>query len=360
MGALITEEPFLSVFPETKDALVQGIVIASFELGALVGSLACLEIGDRLGRRGTVWCGMIGMLIGGALQTSAWSLAQLVIGRVISGIGLGFQVATVPSWQSECSKPKSRGRWVMLEGGLLITGLACGQWIGYGFFFTKGQVQWRGPVGIQLIPAAIVFCFIMFLPESPRFLIKNGLLDEGFENLRALRGVTADDPVLLEEYRSILATFEAQSKEAPFAYKELFQGGKTQTFRRVLLGVFMQAAQQITGINMVSTYANQVLGTTFNLSAEMSHLIAACGGAEYAVCSLISVFFIEGFGRRKTFMTTCAGMAACFIVIPILLANGGRNQQLAAAGVLFLFNTFFGVAWCVLYPVLSLFPTNTI
>lgn len=94
-----------------NSADVQGIVIASFELGALVGALACLDLGDRLGRRQTIWLGMLFMLVGGTLQTSAWVISQLVLGRVISGIGLGLQVATVPSWQSECAKPHSRGRW---------------------------------------------------------------------------------------------------------------------------------------------------------------------------------------------------------------------------------------------------------
>jgi len=70
MGALITEESFLSVFPETRDPTIQGIVIAAFELGAIVGSLACLEIGDRLGRRATVWLGMIFMIVGGVTADS--------------------------------------------------------------------------------------------------------------------------------------------------------------------------------------------------------------------------------------------------------------------------------------------------
>ena len=167
-----------------------------------------------------------------------------------------------------------------------------------------------------------------------------------------LRGVHEDDPALIAERDSILASYEAQKGEAPFSYKELFEGGKTQTFRRIALGVFMQAAQQLSGINMVSTYANQVLATTFNLSAEMSHLIAAAGGTEYAICSILSVFLIEGLGRRKTFMWTATLMTLCFIVIPILLSSGERNQQLAAAGVLFLYNTFFGVA-CKCKPVLQ-------
>jgi len=161
MGGVITEEPFLSVFPQTLDATIQGITITALEIGALLGAVACLDLGDRFGRRGTVWLGMLFMVIDGSLQASAWSLAQLIAGRLLSGFGLGLQVATVPTWQAECAKPKTRGRWVMIEGGLQTTGVACGQWVGYAFFFTKGQIQWRMPVAIQLIPATIVFCMIM-------------------------------------------------------------------------------------------------------------------------------------------------------------------------------------------------------
>jgi len=66
------------------------------------------------------------MVVGGVLQTSDFHVAQLGVGRVLSGIGLGLQVATVPTWQSECAKPKTQGRWTMIEGGLRTIGVACG------------------------------------------------------------------------------------------------------------------------------------------------------------------------------------------------------------------------------------------
>jgi MFS family permease len=171
MGGVITEEPFLNTFPQMRDANVLGIVIASFELGALFGALSCLDLGDRLGRRMTVILGMVFMIVGGVLQASSFSVAQLTVGRIISGYGLGlqvrapfgfvlrvavvsshieFQVATIPSWQAECAKGKSRGRWVMIEGGLQTLGVASGQWIGYAFFFSKSDAQFRGPIAIQV------------------------------------------------------------------------------------------------------------------------------------------------------------------------------------------------------------------
>lgn len=98
MGGIITGEPFLSVFPETKDANTQGIIIALLQIGAFIGSILCMSYGDRMGRRGTVWIGMGFMIVGGALQASAWHISQMGVGRVLSGIGLGLQVATVPTW----------------------------------------------------------------------------------------------------------------------------------------------------------------------------------------------------------------------------------------------------------------------
>jgi MFS family permease len=83
--------------PETRSPSTLGIVIAAFELGALVGALSCLGLGDRLGRRSTVSLGMTFMIIGGTLQTSAWHVVQLTVGRVNSVIGLGLRAATVPS-----------------------------------------------------------------------------------------------------------------------------------------------------------------------------------------------------------------------------------------------------------------------
>ncbi|KAF4178298.1 hypothetical protein CNMCM8694_009230 [Aspergillus lentulus] len=345
MGGLITEESFTSVFPEMTNANVQGIVIASFELGALAGALACLDLGDRLGRRLTVWFGMFFMLTGGTLQTSAWALSQLALGRVLSGIGLGLQVATVPSWQAECAKAHSRGRWVMIEGGLQTFGVACGQLVGYGFFFVKGQAQWRAPVGIQLFPALIVFIFINFLPESPRWLIKHGLVEEGTYNLSKLRNLPVDHPELVFERDAIIASFEAQSELAPFSYREMLTNGKTKMFHRVAIGFFMQSAQQLSGINLVSTYANKILQESFGLAASTSHLIAAVGGLEYAACSLLSVLLIEGLGRRRAFLWTTVGMSCCFAVIAGLQSTDSRTCQLTAAGFLFLFNTFFGLAW---------------
>lgn len=168
---------------------------------------------------------------------------------------------------------------------------------------------------------------------------------QGAYNLSKLRNLPLDHPELMFERDAIIASFEAQSELAPFSYREMLRNGKTKMFHRVAIGFFMQSAQQLSGINLVSTYANKILQESFGLAASTSHLIAAMGGLEYAVCSLLSVFLIEGLGRRRAFLWTTVGMSSCFAVIAGLQSTDSRTRQLTAAGFLFLFNTFFGLAW---------------
>lgn len=87
----------------------------------MAGALSCLWLGDLLGRRAIIWIGTVWMVIGAIVQASAFGLDQLIVGRVIGGIGNGMHTATIPMWQSECSPPHKRGMLVMVEG-LLITG----------------------------------------------------------------------------------------------------------------------------------------------------------------------------------------------------------------------------------------------
>jgi hypothetical protein len=168
---------------------------------------------------------------------------------------------------------------------------------------------------------------------------------QGTYNLSKLRNLPVDHPELVFERDAIIASFEAQSELAPFSYREMLDNGKTKTFHRVAIGFFMQAAQQLSGINLVSTYANKILQESFGLTASTSHLVAAMGGLEYALCSLLSVLLIEGLGRRRAFLWTTVGMSCCFAVIAGLQSTDSRTSQLVAAGFLFLFNSFFGLAW---------------
>ena len=184
MGGLLTLPSFTAVFPQidtTEDGLrgltqsqanhrstIQGISIASYNLGCFCGAIACIWIGDFLGRRKTIFLGSSIMVVGAILQASAFSLPHLIVGRLITGMGNGLNTSTVPTWQSECSKSHRRGQLVMIEGALITGGIMISYWLTFGSSFIKNEAAWRFPIAFQIVFALIILAFILELPESPR------------------------------------------------------------------------------------------------------------------------------------------------------------------------------------------------
>jgi len=130
MSALLSAKQFERVFPEVvvdsnhpNHATLQSFVVAIYEIGCLVGALSNLWIGDRIGRRKTIMLGGIIMIIGAILQTTSFSYAQMVVARIITGLGNGLNTSTVPSYHAECSPAAKRGSFIMIEGSLITFGI---------------------------------------------------------------------------------------------------------------------------------------------------------------------------------------------------------------------------------------------
>jgi MFS family permease len=95
-----------------------------YDLGAILGALSCIFYSDKIGRLRTIACGMILGLVSLAIQSSAYSLAQLIVGRILVGAAVGITSASVPVWQTECSTTKHRGMFVIMEGIFISGGIA--------------------------------------------------------------------------------------------------------------------------------------------------------------------------------------------------------------------------------------------
>lgn len=107
-GVLVSPD-FLRMFPATKDANVSGITSSCFFLGAGAGAMAAFVLGDRLGRRRTIALGLLCNAVGAILQTLSWHLAQMTIGRLVNGFGIGLVSTMSPVYLSECVQSHVRG-----------------------------------------------------------------------------------------------------------------------------------------------------------------------------------------------------------------------------------------------------------
>lgn len=152
MNSLLTLKSFTEVFPAidtskgadgtSHEATLQGVAIGLYEIGCLAGALSCLWLGDLLGRRPIIWIGTVIMIVGAILQCTSFSLAQLIVARIVTGVGNGMHTATIPMWQSECSPPHKRGMLVMVEGLLITGGICMAYWIDVSFSYDLEYISY--------------------------------------------------------------------------------------------------------------------------------------------------------------------------------------------------------------------------
>jgi MFS family permease len=196
-----------------------------------------------LGRKKTIIIGSIIMVIGAAIQTSSYGLAQLIVGRWITGFGNGMNTSTVPTWQSETSKPHRRGQMVMIEGSLIVFGVMLSYWLDLGFSFLEpSSIAWRFPIGFQIILALFILALIPGLPESPRWLILKGRDEEALEVLAALSNLPVEDKKIQAEFQAVKDVTLEMSKGG---FRDCFKMNKNRNFHRTVLAYVNQMFQQV-------------------------------------------------------------------------------------------------------------------
>ncbi|PNY20495.1 Sugar transporter STL1 [Tolypocladium capitatum] len=354
MGGILTLPIFFSQFPAINDqdpalsssekshrSTHQGIAVASYNLGCFIGAVITIFIGNPLGRRRIIFLGTAIMVVGAALQASAFTLEHFIIGRIITGLGNGANTSTVPMWQSETCSAHNRGKLVMIEGALITGGIMISYWIDLGLSFAPGSVAWRFPLAFQVVFCFFILAFVLGLPESPRWLILKGREDEAREVIAAIADVDQGDKYVDNEFRLIKATVEEMSKGT---YADLFARDKNRTLHRTIIAYVNQMFQQISGINLITYYAAKIY-SDLGMSPFMSRLLAALNGTEYFIASWPAVFLVERVGRRKLMLFGAVGQAATMAILAGVNSKNDKPFQIAGIVFLFVFNTFFAVGW---------------
>lgn len=143
-------------------------MVAILEVGAFASSLIVGRVGDIIGRRKTILYGSMIFVVGGALQTFATSMAMLILGRIIAGVGVGALSTIVPVYQSEISPPHNRGQLACIEFTGNIVGYATSVWVDYFCSFIQSDNSWRIPLFMQCGMGAFLALGSLIISESPR------------------------------------------------------------------------------------------------------------------------------------------------------------------------------------------------
>ncbi|KAL2813223.1 general substrate transporter [Aspergillus granulosus] len=361
IGPLATLQTWVHTFPEidtvnTSGAIKEtnstrkGAVIASLQLGALLGALSCTYLGDLLGRRKTIFLAALITVIGELLETSSFGTAQLTTGRVILGIGVGQLSATVPVFQAECSAAKHRGRHVVVDGICMVLGFVLCNWIDFGLSKASGAIQWRVPLALSFLFPLMVLVSVFALPESPRWLVLVGRTGDAAASLSAYRGLPADDEAVQAEIAGIESALELTERSGGITLRDVFFGkDEERLLYRFTLCMVIQFFQQMCGGNLISTYLSTIFEQNLKLDSDLSRILAASALTWKFLCNFIPFFAIDRLGRRKVFILSGTGMCLCMTILTITTALNpeGNHKPLSYASVVFiwLFNLFYPIGF---------------
>ncbi|KAL8962716.1 MAG: hypothetical protein Q9193_000918 [Seirophora villosa] len=332
-----------------RDSLITSILSAGTFFGAIIAG----DLADFIGRRLTIISGCAVFMVGVILQTASTGLGLIVAGRLIAGFGVGFVSAIIILYMSECSPKKIRGAVVAGYQFAITIGLLLASCVDYATQNRLDTGSYRIPIAIQMLWALILGAGIAFLPESPRYFVKRGKLDNAANVLARLRGQPVNSDFVQYELAEIVANHEYELQVVPqgsywSSWTNCFKGSlfkSSSNLRRTILGTSMQMMQQWTGVNFVfyfgTTFFTQ-LGTISN-----PFLISLITTLVNVVSTPISFWTIERFGRRPLLIWGALGMLVCEFLVAIMGTADGSNPNTVRAMIAFIciYIFFFASTW---------------
>ncbi|KAI5276016.1 hexose carrier protein [Aureobasidium subglaciale] len=351
-GGLLGNDNFIATF-DNPGALIQGQITATYDLGCFFGAIGAMVFGSVLGRVRGLWLGCIVLIVGAVLQASSYSVAQMIVGRFIAGVGNGMNTAVVPVWLSETCKPELRGRLVTLALVLNQMGNVTAQWLNFGLGYIPTQgVSWRFPLAFQCFYALVTVAMLPWLVESPRWLISRGRIDEAQVVISRLYGRSTEDVEVRNFVESITSGLQHEAETSKGSWEDLVSKDRLHSRRRVLLGAGTQFMQQWGGINIINYYLPVVFGT-LGLSRRMALILSGCNVIKLMLSSALGAVFIDRYGRVPLMFWGSLAQGVCFVFVAAGLSQGGFEwSAVAVAGVFFYF-TAFGTTWIAvpwMYP----------
>ncbi|KAL4810027.1 hypothetical protein BDV18DRAFT_150427 [Aspergillus unguis] len=339
IAGIIGNEDFLRAV-EHPNSAVLGVIVGIYNIGCLTGTAVSFMTSDRLGFRKSMWMAMGLLTIGAIPQACAYSQAQMLVSRFIGGIGTGIMSSIVPVYQSELCEARNRGMYVCSQPLAVGVGISGAYWFDYGMSFAPGSVSWRLPVAFQLVFIAVVTILVAGLPESPRWLCRNGLGEEAVRVLCDFYDRPENDPKVVTDAEGIFRAIELDNLRGEYRWSQLLKKDEIQTGRRVLLAYGLQFINQMGGVNIIVV--------NVGLEAKTSLLLGGVIQLMFVIGSFYPTFYSDRLGRKKPMMWGSFGLFICMMMISILLSFKGTHLEKAAGcasvAFFFLFMLIYGAS----------------
>ena len=349
------------------DEIQVGWFVGCALIGSIIGVLMAGKLSDRWGRKVTMLVAAVFFSVSGIACAFVGSFEQLVVARILGGIGIGVVSIVSPLYISEVSIAQYRGRLVSLYQlavtigflGAYLTNFQLLHFSQSGAVLNTGWMNlvfvsevWRGMLGFCSLPAILFFCIIFFIPESPRWLILKGRDERAVGIFRKIYLSEVEVDTQLQDTKSVVQS------ETKSDWKFLLQPG---IFKAVLIGAAIAILGQFMGVNAVLYYGPTIFEEA-GLSGGDALFSQVLVGIVNVVTTVIAVFIIDKVGRKKLVYYGVSGMVLSLLLIGFYF-HFSESMGLPNSFLLFFF--LFYVFCCaisisaVIFVLLSeMYPTR--
>lgn len=312
-------KPFYEEYFDLRTPFQIGWAMSSALVGCLVGSVISGVLSDRFGRKRLLVLSAVLFAASAIGAGLANTFSMLVWFRVIGGIGIGLASNLSPMYIAEVSPATLRGRFVSVNQLTIVIGVLTAQLVNWliaepvptgttahdVLTSWNGQVGWRWMFAAQSVPALLFFSLMLFVPESPRWLVRRGKTDRAEDTLRRVGGTGYAKEALLNIKESL--TNESEKVD----FRELLEPG---ILRILSLGIFLAVFQQWCGINTVFYYAEEIFTAAgYEVGDILLNIVIT--GSVMLIFTLIAIQKVDRWGRRVLMLIGAAGLSVSYLLI---------------------------------------------
>ena len=312
------------------------ILMGVMNLYSLIGAFAAGRTSDWLGRRFTVVFAAAIFFVGALLMGFAVSYAMLMAGRFVAGVGVGYAIVIAPVYTAEISPAASRGLLMSFPDFFINLGILLGYISNYAFARLPLYLGWRVMLGIGAAPSALLALMVFVMPESPRWLVKNGRLADARAVLEKTSGTPEEAAARLDDIKAaagipkdldgdVVTVPKARNSNETRVWKELILS-PTPAMRRILLSALgIHFFQQASGIDSVVLYSPRVFRSA-GITDENKLLGTTCAvGVTKTLFILVATFLLDRAGRRPLLLTSTGGMIVSLVGLGTGLTVVGQH-----------------------------------
>ncbi|KAI8671896.1 MFS domain-containing protein [Fusarium keratoplasticum] len=346
MGGLNAMVSYQNYYNTTPAGSQTGFIFAIYNIGSIAAIPFTGPINDFFGRRLGMFAGALLIVVGTCIQAPSTKLSMFIGGRFILGFGVSFCSVSAPCYVSEMSHPRWRGVHTGLYNCMWWLGSIIASWTIFGCSKWDNPYAFRIPIWGQLVSSVIVGCGVWFVPESPRWLIAHGKIEQAKAVLAKYHGEGLEDhPMVLLQMEEMKHSIRQDASDKKWwDYRELVN--TRSAHRRLICVLGMAAFGQLSG-NSVTGYYLPVMVQNAGITSESTQLLL--NGLNPVFCFIASILgarFSDKIGRRPLLLYSIFFCSICFAVMTgtsKLATSGGGNASAANTTIVFVF--LFGVAF---------------